>query len=304
MSPRRGLFRKYAAALMLIVGAALIASALVEMALIYRTTLAASAALQRAELRTAEIRIEQYLEGIRSQIVDVSGLPWSSGLLDPRDRRDEFHRLMKLVAPISELRHVDAGGVERIKVSRIELDETDGARDLGATENVVQARSRGVWYSPTYFKDGSEPYMTLAVREREPGLAVTLAEINLKFVGEAVTHLQVGKAGKVYVVDSAGHLVAHPDMSLVLRRIDLSKYAPLREVRARLANDVGGMVDMLEANGLQGGRVMLSAGFIPAAGWLVVVEQPRDEVLAPVYAAITRSGVLFLVGLLAALAVS
>jgi signal transduction histidine kinase len=303
MIPRSGLFRKYAAALMLLVGAALIASGLIEMVLIYRSTMAATAALQRAEVRTAVIRIEQYLDAIRTHMLDVSGLPWQSGLLDSRDRRDEFHRLMKLVAAISELRHFDGRGLERLKVSRIELDEIDSARDASANENVVRARTRGVHYSPTYFKDGSEPYMTLAVADREAPLSVTLAEVNLKFVGEVVRQLQPGKEGKVYVVDSADHLVAHPNMSLVLRKTDLSGYAPLQKMRLGLGEG-GPIVGMIDAEGLEGGAAMLSAGFIPAAGWLVVVEQPQAEVLDPVYAAITRTGVLFMAGLLAALLVS
>jgi signal transduction histidine kinase len=301
--PRSGLFRKYAAALMLLVGGTLIASGLVEMVLIYRGTMAATAALQRSEVRTAVIRIEQYLDAIRAHILDVSGLPWQSGLLEPRDRRDEFHRLMKLVAPISELRHFDARARERVKVSRIELDEIDSDRDGSDNDNLVQARTRGVHYSPTYFKDGSEPYMTLAVADREAPLSVTLAEVNLKFAGEVVSQLQPGKEGKVYVVDSADHLVAHPNMSLVLRKTDLSRYAPLRKLRTGLSEG-GPIVGMIDAEGLEGGAAMLSAGFIPASGWLVVVEQPQAEVLTPVYAAITRTGVLFMAGLLAALLVS
>jgi signal transduction histidine kinase len=303
MIPRSGLFRKYAAALMLLVGAALIASGLIEMVLIYRATMAATATLQRAEVRTAVIRIEQYLDAIRAHMLDVSGLPWQSGMLDPKDRRDEFHRLMKLVAPISELRHFDGRGRERLKVSRIELDEIDAGRDGGDNDNVVRARTRGVHYSPTYFKDGSEPYMTLAVADREAPLSVTLAEVNLKFVGEVVSQLQPGKDGKVYVVDSADHLVAHPNMSLVLRKTDLSGYAPLQKMRQGLGEG-GAVVGMIDAEGLEGGPAMLSAGFIPASGWLVVVEQPQAEVLDPVYAAITRTGVLFMAGLLAALLVS
>jgi signal transduction histidine kinase len=61
---------------------------------------------------------------------------------------------------------------------------------------------------------------------------------------------------------------------------------------------------MVDAQGLEGGSAMLSAGYIPAAGWLVVVEQPRSEVLEPVYNALARTAVLIGAGLLAALFVS
>ena len=304
MGRRFGLFPKYAAALMGLVGGALVLSGLTEMGLAYRATMGSTAELQRSEVRAAAIRIEQYLEGIRAQVSDVSGLPWETGLLDAKDRREEFHRLLKLVPAIAELRSVDARGAEHMKVSRIELDEVGPAPNASGSENFRQARSRGVYYSPTYFRDGVEPYMTLAVREREPHAGVTLAEINLKFVGDVVRQIPLGRQGRVYVVDSADHLVAHPNMSLVLRKTDLAAYEALRAMRGALKSGGQGVAGMVDAQGLEGGRVMLSAGYIPAAGWLVVVEQPRSEVLEPVYGALARNAVLIGAGLLAALFVS
>ncbi len=301
---RFGLFRKYSAALMLLVAASLVTSGLIEMAMSYRTTMESTGELQRAEVRTAAMRIEQYLDGIRNQVLDVSALPWGSELLDSKDRREEFHRLLKLVPAISELRSVDAAGREHVKVSRVELDEVDALRNAGGDENFRQARARGVYYSPTYFKGGTEPYMTLGVRDREPGSAVTLAEINLKFVGDVVGQIPVGKAGRVYVIDVADHLVAHPNMSLVLRKPDLAGYAPLAQARAALQGGHAPVAGMIEAEGLEGGPVMLSAGYIPVAGWLVVVEQPRAEVLAPVYGRLARTALLTLAGVVAALLVS
>ena len=38
-----------------------------------------------------------------------------------------------------------------------------------------------------------------------------------------VSNIQVGDAGYAYIVDNNGQLVAHPDISLVLRRPDLSQ---------------------------------------------------------------------------------
>jgi signal transduction histidine kinase len=303
-SRRFGLFPKYAAAVMGLVGGALVLSGLIEMGLSYRATMGATAELQRSEVRAAASRIEQYLEGIGAQVTEVSSMPWETGLLDVQDHREEFHRLLKLVPAIAELRHIDRQGEEHMKVSRIELDDVRALRNAGGNENFRQARERGVYYSPTYFKDGVEPYMTLAVREREPGAAVTLAEINLKFVGDVVRQIPIGRQGRVFVVDSADHLVAHPNTSLVLRKTDLASYSPLRGMRNELKSGGQNVAGMVDAKGLEGGTVMLSAGYIPAAGWLVVVEQPRSEVLEPVYNALARTAVLIGAGLLAALFVS
>ena len=45
---------------------------------------------------------------------------------------------------------------------------------------------------------------------------VTLTDINLRFVWDAISRIKVGRAGFAYAVDGSGFLIAHPDTSLVL----------------------------------------------------------------------------------------
>ena len=63
--------------------------------------------------------------------------------------------------------------------------------------------------------------MTIA-RPAGSGGGVTAAEVNLKFVWDVVSRIKIGDAGLAYVVDSTGTLIAHPDISLVLKKTDLS----------------------------------------------------------------------------------
>src|SRR5205085_2517940 len=60
---------------------------------------------------------------------------------------------------------------------------------------------------------------------------VTIAEINLKLIWDVITALKIGQGGYAYVVDGRGKLIAHPDISLVLRDTDL---AGLPQVTAAL----------------------------------------------------------------------
>ena len=46
-----------------------------------------------------------------------------------------------------------------------------------------------------------------------------------------VSRIRIGKAGYAYVVDSLGRLVAHPDISLVLQKRDLSALPQVRSAR-------------------------------------------------------------------------
>lgn len=216
MARRTGLLPKYAMSFMVLVGGAVMVAGLIDLGVGYRASYEAHASVQRAEVRAAAVRIATFLDGIRAQLQDVSGLPWSSGLMGLQERREEYQRLIKLVPAIAELRAVDARGIERLRASRQDLDEVEPRRRSGANELLVLARERGSHYSATYFQ-GLEPYITLAVRDRDPEGPVTLAQLNLRAVGEVVGQIHVGRTGRVYVVDSADNLVAHPNANLVLR---------------------------------------------------------------------------------------
>ena len=301
----RSLFRRYAAVLMALVGGALVIEGLFEMAFAYRESLLAAAQVQRAEVRAAAGRIEQYLDAIERQVQQVSSLPWDTGLLQLAERRDEYHRAMKLAPAIAEVRNVGADGRERLRVSRSELDEIGAGRDVSRSPEFRRAREKGAWYSPAFFRDGSVPFLTLAVRDAGKVGDVTLAELNLKFVGDVVSRITIGHEGHVYAVDSEDHLVAHPELGLVLRRPDLSSYGVLKRIRAELARGGGDpVVGMFGGRGLEGTDMMISAALIPSTQWLVVAEQPRAEVLAPLYQSLVRTIWVMGAGLIAAVAAS
>ena len=59
-----------------------------------------------------------------------------------------------------------------------------------------------------------------------------MAEVNLNAVWDVVSRIRMGQAGYAYVVDSLGLLVAHPDISLVLQKRDLSALPQVRAARA------------------------------------------------------------------------
>ena len=300
--PRKTLFRKYAAILMALVGGGLVAEGLIELAFDYQESRQAAAALQRVETRAAAERIGQFLAGIERQITDMSALPWTTGLLGLEERRDEYHRLMKLVPAISELRTVDVTGRERLRVSRAALDEIDSGATLSGVDGFDAGRWQRSFYSAAFFREGSVPRIMLGLRDVGRDGFITLAELNLKFVTDVVSDIRIGKNGFVYAVDGQNNLVAHPELSLVVRRPDLSSYTPLQRIREELKGGPGRVVGMFEARGLEGGEVEVSAALVPATQWLVIAEQPRREVLEPVYQSLSRTLVVMGLGIVAALA--
>jgi signal transduction histidine kinase len=111
---------------------------------------------------------------------------------------------------------------------------------------------------------------------------------------DVISRLRVGETGYAYVVDSRGHLIAHPDISLVLRKTDLSSLPQVRT--ALLGEGTDAPEQSISARGLGGEPVLASFAAIAPLGWYVVVEQPQSEAFAPVRASIVRTGLLLFAG--------
>ena len=97
------------------------------------------------------------------------------------------------------------------------------------------------------------------------------------------------------MVDAQGRLIAHPDISLVLRNTDMTRLAQVKAARAAAA----GVAEepLQEAEDIRGRQVLTAYAPVTAPGWLVFVELPREEAYAPLIDSIERSGLLLLLGL-------
>ena len=127
--------------------------------------------------------------------------------------------------------YLDATGKEQVRASPVEPDRLGSGIDRSASAAFIRARAEKRYLGHVYFRRESQPHMTISVAERAPGRGVVVAEIDLSFVRDVIDRARVGTAGYAYAVDSAGELVAHPDLNLVLRR---TSFASLPQVRAAL----------------------------------------------------------------------
>ena len=108
-----------------------------------------------------------------------------------------------------------------MQASRLRTVLPEAKRDLSTAPPFLTAKQGKSYFGPVHFVRGSEPYMTIAVPiERFAGdvIGVLQAEVNLKYIGDVVSAITVGKAGYAYAVTRTGELIAHPDISLVLQR--------------------------------------------------------------------------------------
>ncbi|WP_024520035.1 ATP-binding protein [Bradyrhizobium sp. Tv2a-2] len=285
---RSRLFIKYVALFVAVVGIALLSNGIFEVIFYYREHKAALIRIQHEQAVAAAAKISQFVKEIESQLGWTTQLPWSAGSIE--QRRFDALRLLRQVPAITELAQVDASGKERLRVSRLAMDVIDSGIDLSNDPKFTEAVAHKVYYGPVYFRRESEPYMTLALAGTRKDAGVSIAEVNLKLIWDVVSQIKVGEHGRAYVVGAQGRLIAHPDISLVLRNTDMSK---LVQVKASLAGEV--MSDELQgAPNIQGQRVLTASAPIAPLRWTMFVELPVEEAYASLYTALERLAIVLL----------
>src|SRR2546423_11398314 len=228
------LFTKYVTLFVAVVGVALLSNGVFEVFFYYREHKASLIRIQHEQAEAAAAKISQFVKEIESQLGWTTQLPWSAGSIE--QRRFDALRLLRQVPAITELAQVDSTGKERLRVSRLAMDVIDSGLDLSKEPKFAEPVAHKVYYGPVYFRRESEPYMTLAVAGTRKDTGVSIAEVNLKLIWDVVSQIKVGEHGRAYVVAAQGRLIAHPDISLVLRNTDMSK---LPQVQAAQAGQAG-----------------------------------------------------------------
>ena len=174
------------------------------------------------------------------------------------------------------------------------MDVIGSGKDRSSSAEFIAAREGKTYFGQVYFHQETEPHMSIAIPSRKKSVAV--AEVNLKFIWDVITQIRVGKSGFAYVVGPRGKLVAHPDISLVLKQIDMGALPQVKAaMSADAVSDVGTVEEAYDATG----RPMLTAyAHVRPLGWTIFVEQPKQEAYALLYDSMIRN-VAVLIGALA-----
>lgn len=294
---RSRLFWKYVIVLVFLVSGALATSGAVEIYFSYHENKAALVSVQREKAIAAAARIDQFIKEIENQIGWTTHASFASNAAALEQRRFDFLRLFRQAPSITEISYLDATGREQLRVSRLAMDVVGSHADYSKAPRFVEARSGRSYFSPVYFRKESEPYITIAMTGRGPDAGVTVADVNLKFIWDVISQITIGRAGHAYVVDSRGNLLAHPDISLVLQKTNLSSLPQVRDAIAGRSDPGRGVSETAIGQDLQGKHRLAAHAAIAPLGWLVFVEQPLAEAFAPLYASIYRTVLLLAIGI-------
>jgi two-component system NtrC family sensor kinase len=296
--PRRRLFLKYALLFVTLVGVALLVTSGFDFWFSYQESKTALTRIQQEKAEAASQRIAEFVGEIERQIGWTTHAQWAAAPLD--QRRQDYVRLLHQVPAITEVAELDGQGKEQLRVSRLAMDVIGSGTDFSTSPIFTEAKARSTWFSPVYFRKQSEPYMTLAIARAGRNAGVTVAEINLKLIWDVITALKIGQGGYAYVVDRRGKLIAHPDISLVLRDTDLSQLPQVAAALTASGAATSAEPTVTTATNIAGNSVLVAHSPIAPLGWLVFVEVPLREAFAPLYGAAVRTALLLVFGLIAA----
>jgi signal transduction histidine kinase len=296
---RRGrLVRDYFFISVLLIGGGLITSGLVEIYFRYLESREQLGAVQKEIATGAAVKIDRFVQEIHNTLKGAT----KSREIAPKGLTTEFRfeleKLLLIAPAVTEALALDENGAIRVQASRLRTVLPEAKRELANAPPFQTAKQGKSYFGPVHFVRGSEPYMTMAVPiERFSGdvIGVLQAEVNLKYIGDVVSAITLGKAGYAYAVTRTGELIAHPDISLVLQRRNV---AALDQVKAAFQSTPGKPApNAIVAENIQGKSVLTSFALIPALDWAVIIERPVEEAYETLYASMLRTSALFLIGL-------
>lgn len=287
----RGLFQKYLLVLFLAVAIPLAINGIIEAWLGYRDHRARLDQLLGIQATAAADKIDGFIDSITNELGWLVQIPWTDEP-DERRRADAL-RMFRQAPAVVSLALLDHRGRERLYASRIGLNRIDSRTDRSADPAVVGTRAERVWFGDVSYNRGSEPYLLVAISGNRASAGVVIAEVNLKLIWDVISDIKVGKSGFAFVLDRPGRLIAHPDLSLVLRGADEATSKPFQAIRDAIGRAGVGFATARDA---QGDPVAAAAAPVAGPDWTVVVEQPLSEAFGPIYAALWRTAQLLLVG--------
>jgi class 3 adenylate cyclase len=277
---------------LVLVSSGLLAGGAFELYKKYLESVESNWILQREMAQGASFKIQQFVQEVEKTMLasTQSADILSDGLTDAFEF--QLIRLLKIIPAISAIAALDAKGSERIKVSRLEMVRPEDLKVRSTDQAFLKASKDATYVGPVYFVHESEPYAQIAVpiKRFTKVVGVLIAEVNLKHIWKVISGIRAGETGYAYVVSRDGNLVAHPDISMVLKGRNLNY---LDQVQAALADTPGPLA--VQSN-FAGQTVFVAYSLIPDLGWAVLVERPTEEAYAPLYSSLLRTGVLLLVG--------
>jgi signal transduction histidine kinase len=263
--------------------------------------------LQNAQLNATTRTISDFLKQIDNQTRESINKPWGNRAFSVADRQEELHRLIKINPAIDSIQVMDIHNRETLFVSRTDQDRVASGITVQIDSQLPSKAVLETVFITQRLEGQSAPALTMVFYDAQRRLAA-IASINLRLVSDLISELTFGQTGRAWVVGADDQIIAHPNLSLVLKPTKLVASADISRISRALANSSDSATQLgikTSAPDKDGAAVYLSAKTIAGPNWTVFVEQSEDEIQAPLKQALSNilyvSGVAVLIAFWASL---
>jgi len=178
-------------------------------------------------------RAAEYIEkSIQGEMKDIQNL--SQDLVIAKNQTFFINRFLKDNPAIKEVSLIDLNGKEQSRYSRLEFFTKKDLRDFEFIQEFEQAKKGKTWQSEVRFTEKAEPYIIITTPLREninqKPKGVLRVVFYLKGMWERMLEISVGQTGRISVIDDKGMLIADPDPSRVLKKVNLLELPPTKSL--------------------------------------------------------------------------
>ncbi|MCA9358915.1 HAMP domain-containing protein [Candidatus Kaiserbacteria bacterium] len=169
---------------------------------------------------------------------------------------------------------IDTNGDELYRLNRYSSNDNVVLRNVSEEEYFKEAVLGHRYISRSFYSEYELPSVSISLPVVSIDgyvMWVLVADIDLSAMWGAVTRVNLGDTGYIYVVDQSGRLISYKDISVVKQGLVLTD---VQGVQNYLSNR-----KKIEAySSFTGQEVRGISTTIPATGWGLIVELPKDEI--------------------------
>lgn len=228
-----------------------------------------------SEARRSAEGIEKFIE---VEINDIKRL--SEDITISKETEFFINRFLKENPAIKEVSIIDLNGKEEKRYSREEYFTEKDLRDFSFLEEFEKAKEGQIFISKVDFTPEGDPYIKITAPIRKLEIdnpqAVLRTIFYLKRAWEKILEMRIGETGRISVIDDKGMLIADPDPSRVLKKVNLLSWPPAKPL---ISGEMFTGIKYLNEKGVE----VFGVGVpIKSLKWGVIVEQDTKELEAPV----------------------
>lgn len=184
--------------------------------------------LQSEEARRVLNQIGSIIHGKEKELIHALAIDHYILDVESEKQRNNLSHLLSFadesnISIFNDIALLDSRGQELARESRTSIITPKDLRDRSnTTEFTAPMASRETYYGPVYINDKTGvPFILMSIpvidTRSNTVKGVLAAEMSLKFMWDIVDKINVDESGLVYIVDSTGRVIVHPNPSVVLK---------------------------------------------------------------------------------------